>query len=287
MKENRQVVLVTGSSSGFGMLTCLRLARKGYHVFASMRDPSKGQELIAKAQEFQQAITIIPLDVTQVNLIQSAVDLIISKAGAIDVLINNAGFGMGGFFEDLSDQDIRQQFEVNYFGVQNVCRAVIPLMRSQKKGKIINISSLAGIQASPCFSAYNASKWALEAFSESLWYELAPFGISVHLVEPGTYKTKIFYENSRFAQNFNNPASPYFARSQFLFKKVMAYVNQCHKDPENIPRLIEKVINQPNAPLRNIPDLEGKTLYFLRKLLPFKLYSLMIKKALYSDYPKD
>jgi short-subunit dehydrogenase len=184
---------------------------------------------------------------------------------------------MGGFFEDLTDEEIRAQMEVNFFGAQNVTRAVIPLMRQRRRGKIINISSVAGFSTSPAFSAYNASKWALEAFSESLRYELRFFGIDVLLVEPGTYQTKIFYENARYAANFENPQSPYYPMSRHLKKKVMEYVKDCRKDPEEIGIMVEKLIRAKNPPFRNIPDMEGQILYILRRCLPFRVYSAMIR----------
>ncbi|HQP11012.1 MAG TPA: SDR family NAD(P)-dependent oxidoreductase, partial [Candidatus Omnitrophota bacterium] len=171
--------------------------------------------------------------------------------------------------------------ETNFFGVQNVTREVIPLMRQRKHGKIINISSVSGFSASPAFGAYNASKWALEGFSESLRYELKLFGIDVLLIEPGVYKTKIFYENSRHAASFNNPESPYYMASQYLNGLVMQNVNDCHKDIEEVPRLIEKLIRAANPSFRNIPDIESKVMYVLRKFLPFSIYSWIIRTALF------
>jgi short-subunit dehydrogenase len=156
-------------------------------------------------------------------------------------------------------------------------------MRQRKSGRIINISSVAGFSTSPAFSAYNASKWALEGWSEALHYELKFFGIDVLLIEPGTYKTKIFFENARYARHFNNEDSPYFPISQHLKKKVMEFVEDCFKDPEEVAILVEKLIHRPNPSFRNIPDIESKVLFTLRKLLPFRLYRAIINRALFSD----
>ena len=181
-----------------------------------MRDLSKKDPLERALATRHAQVFIRELDVTKPSTIKNVVDEIQQTHFHIDVLINNAGYGIAGFFEDLTEEEIRSQMETNFFGVQNVCRQVIPLMRNRSQGKIINISSIAGQVATPCLGAYNTSKWALEAFSESLYYELGLFGISVVLVEPGAYPTNIFSQNAHYAQNFDNAQSPYFSISQKL-----------------------------------------------------------------------
>ena len=278
------VILITGCSSGFGLLTAARLASRGHHVIATMRDLNKSGVLREEVSKRGGQVDILPLDVTDKSTIKAAVTEIGAKHGNIDVLVNNAGYGLSGFFEDLTEEEIRHQMETNFFGVQNVTREVIPLMRTKRKGKIINISSIAGINASPAFSAYNASKWALEGFSESLRHEMKFFGIDVLLVEPGTYKTKIFYENARYAKNFHNEESPYYEASLFLEKKVQNYVNDCFKDPEDVATLIEKLINAENPPFRNIPDIETRFIYRLRKCLPFGVFSRVYQNLLFRGF---
>ena len=177
--KNSKIILITGCSSGFGLLTAARLSVKGHRVFATMRSLNKKQELLDEVKARDGKVQILELDVTKEATIQAAVQRIEQEFGRIDVLVNNAGFGIGGFFEDLSEDDIRIQMETNFFGVQNVTRHVIPFMRRQKSGIIINISSIAGLYALPAFGAYNASKWSLEGFSESLRHELRFFGIQV------------------------------------------------------------------------------------------------------------
>jgi NAD(P)-dependent dehydrogenase (short-subunit alcohol dehydrogenase family) len=278
---NSKVVLITGCSSGFGLHTAAHLASKGYKVVATMRNLAKQNELLSEVQRRKSQVDVLQLDVTNRSSIEKAINQIAVNYGHVDVLINNAGYAIGGFFEDLTEGEIREIMETNFFGVQAVTRETIPLMRHRKQGKIINISSVSGFSTSPAFSAYNASKWALEAFSESLRYELKFFGIDVLLIEPGTYKTKIFFENSRLASRYDNPQSPYYPISQHIKRKVEEYVADCHKDIEEVPRLVEKLIKAKNPSFRNIPDIESKILYVLRKVLPFSVYSWMIRKALF------
>lgn len=283
-----KVVLISGCSSGFGLMTAARLASRGHKVIATMRDLSKRNVLLSEVnRRGGQEIEVLRLDVTDKESIRTVIEHIAAEYGYVDVLVNNAGYGIGGFFEDLTEEEIRQQMETNFFGVQNLTRAVIPLMRQRKRGRVINISSVAGFSASPAFGAYNASKWALEAFSESLQYELKLFGIDVLLIEPGTYRTKIFFENARYAKNFDNPASPYYPVSQHLRKNVMAYVEDCHKDMEEVPVLVEKLMLARNPPFRSIPDIESKILFCLRKFLPFGVYRAMVRAMLFHGLHLD
>jgi len=286
MSSNSKIILITGTSSGFGLLTAARLASHGHHVIATMRNIEKRHALLREVNRRGGKVIIKTLDVTKKETIKQTMNEVASQFGYLDCLVNNAGYAIGGFFEDLTDEEIRQQMEVNFFGVQNVTRAAIPLMRSRKSGKIINISSIAGFSTSPAFSAYDVSKWALEAFSESLRYELKLFGIDVLLIEPGTYNTKIFHENAKYAKNFDNKDSPYYLISQKLRKFVLDYVNDCHKDPEEIPILIEKLIHTKNPSFRNIPDLESQTLAFFRKLLPFSMYSFIVNSTFLTKLAK-
>lgn len=278
---NPKVILITGCSSGFGLLMAARFASHGHHVIATMRDLNKQGLLLSEVNRRGGKVDILQLDVTDKGSIRRAVGQVAAQYGYVDVLINNAGYGVGGFFEDLTDQEIRRQMETNFFGVQNVIREVIPLMRPRRQGKIINISSTAGFSATPAFSAYSASKWALEGFSESLRYELKFFGIDVLLIEPGTYKTQIFYRHERFGAHYHNPQSPYYVLSRHLKKRVLDYVEDSHKDPEEIAILAEKLFSASHPPFRNIPDLEGQVLYILRRCLPFRIYSRLIRTVLF------
>lgn len=282
----QKVILITGCSSGFGLLTAARLAAKGERVFATMRDAAKKQALLDEVKRRGGSVEVLQLDVTDVPSVRAAVEAIRKSAGRVDVLINNAGYGVGGFFEDLTQEEIRAQMETNFFGVQNTIREILPLMRAQKNGTIINITSVAGLYAAPAFNAYNASKWALEGFSESLYYELKPFGIRVCAIEPGTYNTTIFHANKRYAARFSDPQSPYFEFSQHLDKKVMDFVAKTRRDPERVAQLIEKIIESGNPAFRNFPDMQARAVFFVKKILPFRVFSWLIYNLLYSGLPR-
>lgn len=286
-ESKSKVVLITGCSSGFGLLTAAHLSSKGYNVIATMRNLEKKSALLSEVNKLDGHLTILELDVTREDSVKACMDTVTKTFGGLDVLVNNAGYGIGGAFEDLTQEEIRAQMETNFFGVQNVTRAAIPLMRQRKKGRIINISSVSGFSTSPLFGAYNASKWALEGFSESLHYELKFFDIDVLLIEPGTYKTEIFFNNARYAKNFTNPESPYFEISKHLKKRVDSHVKDCHKDSAEIALLVEKLIVKKKPSFRNIPDLESQCLWVLRKFLPFKAYSWMIKCVLFKNFSRN
>lgn len=283
MPHNRKsfkVVLITGCSSGFGLRMAARLSATGHRVYPTMRDLSKKQELIDEMFYRGTQAEVLSMDVTDQDSIQEAVSLILEKEGRIDVLVNNAGYGIGGFFEDLTQDEIRAQMETNFFGVQNVTRAVLPSMRQQRSGLIVNMSSISGLYALPCFGAYNASKWALEGFSESLLFELEPFGIHVCLIEPGAYKTKIFYENRQYAANFFNTHSPYYQTSQVFQKRMNDNIRLDKKDPEEIAMIVEKLISMAHPPFRIIPDVRSRIIYRLKRFLPFSIYRRIVSLAL-------
>ena len=278
-----RVVLITGCSSGFGLRIAAHLSTGLHHVVASMRDLGKKDYLLREIELRRGKVDLVALDVTDPATIKDAIAKIKSRYGRLDVLINNAGCGIGGFFEDLTPEEIRAQMETNFFGVQNVIREALPLMRAQGRGLIINMSSISGLNGLPCFGAYNASKWALEGFSESLFYELLPFGIKVCLIEPGVYKTKIFYENRQYASRFFDQDSPYYAFSQMFQKRTNDHIKADTKNPDEIAFLVEKIMIEDSPSFRNIPDSRSRILYALRRFLPFRLFSWIAAKLIYSS----
>ena len=157
------------------------------------------------------------------------------------------------------------------------------MMRERAQGKIINISSIAGQIASPCLGAYNASKWALEGFSESLYFELGLFGISVVLVEPGSYPTEIFSKNAQYARDFNNPQSAYHRFSQELKNVAQKYTGKINRDPDEVARLIENIVNNPRPRLRYISDLSSWSRVMMQKTLPPRLFGYIIRRFLYAN----
>ena len=199
-----KVALVTGSSSGIGYETALALARDGYQTFASMRDTSKAEELTKISDKESIPIKILQLDVDKEESIVEAIKKVISDAGRIDVLVNNAGYGQFGCTEDVSVDDFRKQFETNFFSVVRIIQEVAPIMRKQGSGIIVNISSIVGKIGLPGSPAYISSKFALEGLGECLRYELGMFGIKTTLIEPGVIKTK-FFESMKIPDSKTDP----------------------------------------------------------------------------------
>ena len=208
MVSNQKVAVVTGSSRGIGHEISLTLARNGFFTYATMRNLQKGENIKSLVEKEHLPLKIEQLDVTDESSIKNAINSIISEAGRIDVLVNNAGYGLGGAFEDLAIDEIRAQYETNLFGLIRTTQAVLPIMRRQKSGTIVNISSGAGRLGYPGGSAYVSSKFAVEGLSESMSYELEPFGIKVVLVEPGFIKTN-FGQAMVIAKKSQDPNSQY------------------------------------------------------------------------------
>ena len=187
-----KVALVTGSSSGIGFETSLALARNGYHTFATMRNLGKDEKIKQIIEKEDLSIEILELDVDSEESVNRAIKTISEKKGRIDVLVNNAGYGMWGTVEDVSIDEFKKQFETNFFSIIRLIQKVAPIMRKQNSGNIVNISSVAGRIGFPVSPAYISSKFALEGLSESLRFELMPFGINVIIIEPRVIKTNFF-----------------------------------------------------------------------------------------------
>jgi len=194
-----KVAVVTGSSSGIGFETSLALARDGYFTYATMRDESKAEKINEIKDKENLPLKVIQLDVDDDTSRDKAINSIIDEKGRVDVLINNAGWGMWGAAEDVSIEEFREQFETNFFSIVNMIQKIAPIMRKQGSGNIVNISSIAGRIGFPISTAYISSKFALEGLSESLRYELGPFGIKVIIIEPGVIKTN-FFDSMRMAK---------------------------------------------------------------------------------------
>ncbi len=209
-KMNKQIAVITGASSGFGLLTTLELAKKDYLVIATMRNLEKQGNLLSQVTQLnlQQNIKIQQLDVTDQNSLHNF-QLFLKEINKVDLLINNAGYANGGFVEEIPVEEYRKQFETNFFGAISITQLVLPYMREQKSGKIINISSISGQVGFPGLSPYVSSKHALEGWSESLRLEVKPFGINVALVEPGSYNTNIWEVGKQLAENQSETTSPY------------------------------------------------------------------------------
>jgi NAD(P)-dependent dehydrogenase (short-subunit alcohol dehydrogenase family) len=206
--QQLSVAVVTGSSSGIGLAASLALARNGYLTYATMRNLAKQDSIQSVAEKEHLPVRTVQLDVTDENSVKNAIQSILSESGRIDLLVNNAGYGMTGAFEDIGMDEIKSLYETNVFGVIRVTQAVLPIMRKQGSGRIINISSGAGRIGYPGGSAYVSSKFALEGLSESMAFEVEQFGIKTVLVEPGFIRTN-FAENIVTAKKAQDPNSPY------------------------------------------------------------------------------
>jgi short-subunit dehydrogenase len=240
-----EVALITGCSSGIGYETALMLARNGFHTFATMRNTKKLDSLEEIIKKERLDLNIRELDVNDDTSIENTINCIKREANRIDVLINNAGYGLVGFFEDLTLDEIRNQFETNFFGVLNITKKIIPIMRLQKSGTIINVSSGAGQVGFPGISAYVSTKFAIEGFSESLMYELFPYGIKVVIIEPGVIKTN-FFRNCIVSEHSMKKSSPY-SRSLDKFQKNVELMQEHATSPIDVAKVIMQVLgnNEP------------------------------------------
>jgi len=212
-----EIAVVTGTSTGIGFATSVHLARHGFHVFAGMRNVAKAEPLRAAANAERLRVEIIPLDVTSMPSVRSAFETV-SAHGPVDVLVNNAGIGGATPLELTPEGEHRSMFETNYFGAIRCIQAVLPHMRERRRGTIVNVTSIAGLVATPNQIAYSASKWALECAGEALAYEVRRFGVRVVNVEPGVIMTSIF-ENSAEATRYDktSPYQPIMRRNGKLF----------------------------------------------------------------------
>jgi NAD(P)-dependent dehydrogenase (short-subunit alcohol dehydrogenase family) len=203
-----KVALVTGSSSGIGFETALLLSKSGFHTYASMRNLEKSKNITEIVNTENLPLRVIQLDVNDDISVKNAINKIIAENGRIDVIINNAGYGLFSPIEDITLDQVKEQFETNFFGVVRLVKEVLPVMRKQRNGIIVNVSSGAGRVAIPVSSAYVATKFALEGLSESMRYELKEFGINIIIIEPGVIMTN-FVENMKTAGTRSRSESPY------------------------------------------------------------------------------
>jgi NAD(P)-dependent dehydrogenase (short-subunit alcohol dehydrogenase family) len=218
--EITRIAVVTGSSSGIGFETALLLARSGFHTYATMRNLEKSKKITEIANTEKLPLQVVQLDVNDDISVKNAIDKIVAAENKrIDVLVNNAGYGLFGPLADTSIEEIKAQFETNFFGVIRVTQQVLPFMRKQNSGvTIVNVSSVGGRIGVPVLSVYQSTKFALEGLSESMSYELEPFGIRVVIIEPGFIRTNII-NSSTSAEKALDPKSPYFP----LMQKVKNY----------------------------------------------------------------
>jgi NAD(P)-dependent dehydrogenase (short-subunit alcohol dehydrogenase family) len=260
-----QIILVTGATSGIGRATALHLARRGHRVFAAGRRVAHLESLAHESQGTQ--LETLVLDVTRGDAIAAAKAEIDRRTGGhgVDVLVNNAGYGVAGPLAELSDEQVRAQFETNVFGLLAMTRAFLPAMRARRRGRVVNISSVGGRVTLPLLGAYNASKYAVESLSDALRLELAPLGIRVVLIEPGSIATD--FTGATMTALRAVPGSPY--------SDVLAAAAETHArfsrnaiGPEHVARAIERAIISRRPAARYVRPLRAYAILWMARLLP-------------------
>jgi len=263
--QAERVAVVTGSSTGNGFETSLLLAKNGFYTYATMRNLDKSTRIKEIARKDSMLLEVLPLDVTDDKSVADAIEMISNRHRRIDVLVNNAGYDMHGAVEDLSIDEIKTQFETNFFGAVRLMKAVLPMMRKQRSGIIVNVSSIGGRIGVPLNSAYTGSKFALEGFSESMKYELEGFGIKVILIEPGAVKTN-FLENLKQGQQAMNPDSPYAELSRKVSEGVRESFKQASSSsPVQVAEVILNAIKSENPNTRYLVGNDAAAIMERRK----------------------
>lgn len=267
----KKTVLITGTSSGIGKSTVIEFAKKGWNVIATQRNPEKETDF----EPFDH-VKLYPLDVTDLERITQVFKTIKEEYGAIDVVINNAGYGVDGAFEAMTDAVIEKQFDTNVFGLMRVTREAIKAMRPSGGGTIIQISSMGGKITFPLYSIYHSTKFAVEGFTESLHYELAQFNIKLKLIEPGPIVTDFYGRSRQFIKpDYTNAYDAFIAKFNVAAAKVMKEA----EGPEVVAKMIYKSATDNSNQMRYPVGKPGPMLLVLRKWLSDKLYFLMVKKS--------
>jgi len=285
--QQGKVAVVTGSSSGIGFETSLLLARKRFYTYATMRNLNKSQKINDFAEKENLPLKVLQLDVTDDKSVKVAINQIRDESSRIDVLVNNAGYDVMGAVEDLSIDEFKSQFETNFFGVIRVTKEVIPIMRNQGSGNIINVSSVGGRIGIPLNTAYISSKFALEGLSESMRYELEQFGIDVILIEPGVVKTN-FFENADVVNintTNNNKTSLYSQLTQKLFEgfEPMLKSDSSSSLPSDVAEVIYQTIESSNRQVRYLVGKDADSIIKTRQNLSDKEFENWIKESIFQQ----
>lgn len=283
--QHEKVAVVTGSSTGIGFETSLLLSRNGFYTYATMRNLNKSQRINDVAKSENLPLKVLQLDVTDDRSVKDAIKQIKDESSRIDILVNNAGYGVMGAVEDLSLEEFKSQFETNFFGVIRVTKEVIPIMRNQGSGNIINVSSVGGKIGIPLNSAYISSKFALEGLSESMRYELEQFGIDVILIEPGVVKTN-FFENADVIINNNtgNKTSVYSQLTQKLFEGFEPMLKSNSSSlSSDVAEVIYQAIESNNREVRYPVGKDALSIIKTRQNLSDKEFENWIKESIFQQ----
>jgi NAD(P)-dependent dehydrogenase (short-subunit alcohol dehydrogenase family) len=266
----QRVVLITGASSGVGQCTARLLSQRGDKVFGTSRNPASADSI--------SGVEMLSLDVRADDSVRACVEAVCSRAGYIDVLINNAGYELAGALEELSLEEARAQFETNFFGVVRMVNAVLPLMRRQKRGYIVNVSSLVGLSAIPFLGIYSASKFALEGYTEALRHEVKPFNIRVSLTEAGFLKTPMM-NNRQIAANRISDYDPWRQRALDAIRAD----EEKAPGPELVAKTLLEIMSNKAPRLRYPIGQQAKSVARLRRFLPAGMFEQGVRRTFSLD----
>ncbi len=267
---DKKVVLITGCSSGFGREMVSSFLQEGWAVVATLRRAGERQGLFSDEKPRDPSdLTILDLDVTSQEQRTQACDEIQRHHGRLDCLVNNAGYGLFGALEDLSEDQLRHQFEANFWGAALMTRQFLPLLR-KSGGRVINVSSMVGFCAIPLTSAYSASKFALEGLTEALYYELKPHGVQVALVEPGGFRTR-FGDNVRWSETSATGGTAYATQTAGMMRFRERLASREGASPKAVATAVLKLIGAARMPLRTRCGQDATGSYLLKKLAPANL----------------
>jgi short-subunit dehydrogenase len=282
MPQEKEVAVVTGSSTGIGFETSLTLARNGFHTYATMRKlEGRSKQITDIAKNDNLPLQVIQLDVDNDKSVLEAINRIVTENDRIDVVVNNAGYALVGAFEETSMQEIKAQFETNFFGAVRVMQAVIPIMRKQRSGKIVNITSMGGRVAVPLDSIYHGTKFALEGLSESIQYELEPFGIKVILIEPGAVGSN-FWKNLKMAakasglDNKNNDSQ--YKQIENNMSESFKQIEQNTIHPSEVAKVILQAVMADNPDFRYVVGKDAAMILEARRTMSDREFQKFMKK---------
>ncbi|MDX5980848.1 SDR family oxidoreductase [Exiguobacterium profundum] len=269
--KQRQTIVITGASSGIGRATVELFSKRGWHVAATMRRPEDHQEL-----SNLKGVSLYQLDVTNETSIREAFERIVSDHGTMDVLLNNAGYGAVGIFEEASPEQIQRQFDTNVFGVMNVIRAALPYFRKQRSGRIVTVSSVGGQITFPIYSLYHSSKWAIEGFIESLQFELAPFNIGMKLIEPGPIKTDFYGRSQELVRD--QPLDVYDDYTEVALHNTNA-AGANAEGPDVVAETIWRAATDRKKRLRYPSGKQAGLLIALKRYLPNQVFFSIVRRV--------
>lgn len=273
MRQQKRI-LITGAGSGIGLETAIQLSREGHEVLAGIRNGKKFHaHWNERSPGTQIPFTIVPLDVNKPRQIKTEIGKLLRQA-PVDTLINNAGYGLYGCFEELDAQSFEDQFQTNLFGLLNVTRAILPSMRERAKGQIVNISSILGRIVLPTGSAYCSSKWAVSGFSRSLRYEMAPFGVQVCNVEPGLIRTA--FKSNMQVPSLENIQGPYAGYNRMIAREIKEY-GKLSTGAQTAARKLVKLIGRRTLPASFRIGADAKLVYAITRLLPESLQDVLFR----------